>query len=181
MVYGELSERWLSERLLRVVGLSLGSMTLMGLVVLGGGSPVFAHALETNYAFDLLQSELDFTSTFSTGEPLGQGVVKIYAPGDRETPWIELTTDDQGRFAFHPDLNQPGEWRIEIEEGGHGDIWTVPVTAAGVEFDGISEAGHQDIHYGEVSHTMGWIAGVGGAFFGVLVYQVRKTWHTWGF
>ena len=140
--------------------------------VLNFAPTALAHTLDTNYAFDLMQSNLKFTSTFSTGEPLEQGVVEIYAPGNTESPWQTLETDESGSFSFAPDLQQPGEWTVKIGQGGHSDLWTIPVNNTGnIEFDQISQATPQDVHYADLNS--GW-AGLLGAIFGALVYYGYK-------
>jgi len=106
-----------------------------------------AHAVETNYAMDLLTTELEFTSTFSTGEPMQNAEVLVYAPGNPTEPWITGKTDDAGRFAFMPDTKQVGEWTVHIQKEGHADILKVPVTGEGVRFDQISFGPKLDLHY----------------------------------
>lgn len=96
-----------------------------------------AHMIETD--FSLFEQELEFTSTFSTGEPVEDAQVRIYAPDNPDEPWGELTTDETGSFSFVPDASIPGDWEIRIEKDlGHGDIWTVPVNAMGIDYENIS-------------------------------------------
>lgn len=159
---------------LRPLLISLALTIVFWLGSLGFTPAVWAHALETNYAFDLMQSSLKFTSTFSTGDPLDKGTVEIYAPGNSETPWQTLETDDTGSFSFLPDPEQPGEWTVKIGEGGHSDQWTVPVTEKGVEFDQISQGLNQDLHYASLGSL--W-AGLLGAALGGLLYAGYKFWR----
>ncbi|WP_448573054.1 carboxypeptidase regulatory-like domain-containing protein [Trichothermofontia sp.] len=105
-----------------------------------------AHMVESNY---ILTDQLEFTSTFSTGEPFQDAPVKVYAPNNPDQPWLETKTDANGKFAFKPDPKLPGNWEVQIGEGGHFDSYTVPVAAMGVELDQIVEAGKQDVHYAE--------------------------------
>jgi nickel transport protein len=109
-------------------------------------APVAAHALQTNYAFDLMKADLSFTASFSTGEPLVHGTVQIFAPDNAETPWKTLETDSQGHFSFLPDLNKPGNWTVQIGTEGHRDQWTIPVIGQGIQFEEISEGLHYQIH-----------------------------------
>ncbi len=98
---------------------------------------VLAHMIETD--FNMFEQELEFTSTFSTGEPVEEAQVLIYAPDNPDKPWGELTTDETGSFSFTPDASIPGDWEIRIEKDlGHGDIWTVPVNAMGIDYENIS-------------------------------------------
>lgn len=138
-------------------------------------SPAFAHALETYYGFDLMNAALTFTSGFSDGEALEGATVEIYAPGDAETPWTTLTTDANGKFSFLPDPQQPGEWTVKIGEGGHSDIWSIPVTPDGVVFEEISEGLNTDIHYADTRSRSGWL-GLGSAVIGGLLYYGYKFW-----
>jgi hypothetical protein len=152
----------------------------LAIVLLAGSlnstAPAWAHTLDTNYAFDLMQSNLKFTSVFSTGEPLEKGTVEIYAPGNSETPWQTLETDESGSFSFTPDPQQPGEWTVKIGQGDHGDQWTIPVgNSGGIEFDQISQAGTEDIHYANLGSP--W-SGLLGAAFGALVYYGYKVWRS---
>lgn len=120
-----------------------------------------AHMIETNYVLDNL---LEFQSTFSTGEPVQQATVQIYAPNNPDEPWIELTTDDDGRFAFMPDPTLPGEWDVHIRQGFHEDIWTVPVVETGeVDFNNISDAAdsHPLIAHWPGSHGAGVAVALG--------------------
>lgn len=121
--------------------LALGAIALLP-------SAALAHAVETNYIVEA--SQVNFQSSFSTGEPLEGATVEIYAPNQPEQPWIELTTDPEGRFAFAPDPALTGEWEIVIQKEGHGDIWTVPVEQTGIAADKISAGPGSDIHYAAV-------------------------------
>ena len=120
------------------------AVALAFFVCLGFPADAFAHMVETNY---LLDNQLEFQSTFSTGEPFKEAEVTIYAPNNPDEPWLVTTTDDEGRFAFMPDLSIPGDWDIYIQKEGHEDIWTVPVHDGTIEYNNISDAGSQDIHY----------------------------------
>lgn len=105
-----------------------------------------AHAVETDY---LLTGEslLEFQSRYSTGEPMQGATVEIYAPNNPEEPWIQLTTDEEGRFAFTPDDSIQGDWEVVIKQEGHGDIWTVPVGETGIDLQNISLDTAKDVHY----------------------------------
>lgn len=109
---------------------------VMVVVLLGMPQAAMAHAVETNY---LLDDMLKFQSTFSTGEPLQYADVQIFAPDNLDEPWQEMTTDEEGRFAFMPDLTIQGDWNVDIKKDYHEDIWTIPVGPNGVEFDNISD------------------------------------------
>lgn len=159
--------------MLKTIVLSWVATILLFLASFIQVSPAFAHALETNYGFDLIKSALTFTTGFSTGEPFVGGVVEIYAPGDTETPWETLTTDESGQFSFLPDAQKPGEWTVKIGQEGHSDMWTIPVTTQGVEFEEISEGLTTDIHY--AGFRSGWL-GLASALLGGLLYFAYTSW-----
>ncbi|WP_080811828.1 carboxypeptidase-like regulatory domain-containing protein [Halomicronema hongdechloris] len=115
------------------------------LAVVGLPAKALAHAVETHYVLD---DVLEFQSTYSTGEPMAEATVEIYAPNNSEEPWLVTTTDELGRFSFLPDASLPGDWDVVIRQEGHGDILTVPVEAdGGIDVDAIVNRLSQDIHY----------------------------------
>ncbi len=105
-----------------------------------------AHSVETNYLVDI-NKQLELETVFSTGEPLQGATVRVYAPGNSQTPWLEGKTDENGKFTFKPDSKIPGDWEVSIKDQGHADILTVPVDDKGVEVDEISEAMGVHMHY----------------------------------
>lgn len=138
-------------------------------ILCGFSDAALAHAIETDYAFDLIRSELAFTSTFSNGEAVAGAEVKIYAPNSPEQPWAEAVMDEQGNFSFLPDTSMPGEWKIQIKQEGHEDIWVIPVNQNQIEFDKISRTDQSDLHYAQYSRRS-WQAGLLGVSLGTLLY-----------
>lgn len=126
----------------RLLGVTLGIAGTLGLA-----SAAWGHAVQTDYLFDLITAELEFTATFSTGEPMEEATVEIYAPNDSDTPWRTTTTDANGTFSFLPDESIQGEWRVEIGSDGHQDILLVPVGEDGVDYNRISSVENRDVHY----------------------------------
>lgn len=113
----------------------------VGLLILLGQAPAaLAHAAQTDYFVDLFASELqlEFTASFSTGEPMAEATVVVYAPGDHDTPWETTTTDANGHYTFRPDEELVGDWRIEFEQDGHKDIRIIPLDDLGIDYQGIS-------------------------------------------
>lgn len=106
-------------------------------LVLGLPTKVFAHAVQTNF---VMTSDLELQSVFSTGEPFQQAEVKVFAPNNPNEPWLQGTTDEKGNFSFKPDPSIPGNWEVQIGEGGHADYLTVPVTEQGVDEKQISDS-----------------------------------------
>ena len=55
---------------------------------------------------------------YSTGEKMSYREAKVYSPSDEKFAVQTGRTDEQGRFAFVPDV--PGEWRVIVrDEEGH--------------------------------------------------------------
>ncbi len=104
------------------------------LATLGLSGPAFAHTVETDYLINA-QSALETRSHYSTGQPMEKSVVRVYSPSDPSKPWMETTTDAEGRFAFQPDLKVHGDWIVKIGQSDHGDIVTVQVTDQGAAVD----------------------------------------------
>ncbi len=149
----------------------LGSLLTLS-ATLGIASAAWGHSVETDYFVDLFSDELAFTSTYSTGEPMAEATVTIYAPNNPDIPWQEGTTDEGGNFAFLPDESIPGDWRIEFGQGGHQDIWVIPVTGNGIDYENISQDFHQDIHYAELApELLGISAALG---LGIIVVATRR-------
>ncbi|NEQ97875.1 MAG: carboxypeptidase regulatory-like domain-containing protein [Cyanothece sp. SIO2G6] len=119
-----------------ITTLTFASAGTVGIGPFELGQPAAAHMIETDY--NLLDQALEFTSTFSTGESVPDAQVSIYAPNNLDEPWLELTTDEDGRFSFTPDQSIPGDWEIHIEKDlGHQDFWTVPVNSTGIDYHNI--------------------------------------------
>jgi len=117
-------------------------------MLLGGASAAWAHAAQTDYFVDLFAAELqlEFTASFSTGEPMADATVLVYTPEDRETPWEEAATDETGHYTFKPDADLVGDWRIEFKKEGHEDIRIVPIDDLGIDYQNISHGGNTDFH-----------------------------------
>jgi len=143
---------------------------LVLLTIVGFAPRSLAHMVESNY---ILTDQLEFTSNFSTGEPFQNAPVKVYAPNNPDQPWLETTTDVEGKFAFKPDPKIPGNWEVQIGEGGHFDSYTVPVAATGVELDQIVDAGNQDMHFAESPHLLAGAALIMAGGLGV-AYLTRR-------
>lgn len=117
---------------------------LAALTVLALPTSALGHSVETNYVFN---DQLELQSLFSTGEPLQGATVQVFSPENPEQPWLEGKTDAEGRFAFEPDTQIPGNWEVMIRDQGHGDILTVPVDEQGVDVNLISGEMNLHMHY----------------------------------
>ncbi|MFK8186080.1 MAG: hypothetical protein AB8B99_22110 [Phormidesmis sp.] len=117
----------------------------------------FAHQVQTNYilkntpfATEAQGSDqtLELQTTFSNGQPLKGAKVKVYAPDQSLRPYKTGVTDGQGRYSFNPDESVTGEWEVQIQRQGHGDILYVPVTEEGINEDLLANSTEiQDTHY----------------------------------
>lgn len=150
---------------------------LISLVTTVGIAPVVqGHAIQTDYLVDLLAPtpELSFQASYSTGEPVGEATVLVYAPGDPETPWLEGTTDTAGTFRFVPDETLTGDWRLEFIQAGHQDILIVPVAADGIDYVNISQVGAADVHYAELNAvTIALLSAIGLGVLGSTLWKLR--------
>ncbi|MBE9138285.1 carboxypeptidase regulatory-like domain-containing protein [Nodosilinea sp. LEGE 07088] len=139
-------------------------LVALALALALGGFPAqaWAHQVETFYTLD---SQLEFQSLFSSGEPFVGATVNIYAPNNPDEPWMTTTTDSEGRFAFLPDESIPGDWEVSIEDDtqSHADYWTVPVGDKGIVYDGISLDSTEDVHYRAATAFMPLAISIGGA------------------
>ena len=64
---------------------------------------------------------------YSTGEKMSYREVRVFSPKDEKFAAQTGRTDEQGRFAFIPDV--PGEWRVIVrDEEGHQCIANVNVS-----------------------------------------------------
>ena len=151
-------------------------LLLSGSLLAGSAPAAFAHAAQTDYFVDLFAEELqlEFTASFSTGEPMSDAEVIVYAPGDRETPWQEATTDEAGQFTFKPDEELVGDWRIEFERDGHKDIRIVPLDDAGIDYQNISDAGDTEFH--ELAHLRMGLAAVSAVALGTGAIVMQRRW-----
>ncbi|WP_013324564.1 carboxypeptidase-like regulatory domain-containing protein [Gloeothece verrucosa] len=150
-------------------------LPLMFLTILGLPTRAFAHAIETNFAMSSdFARKLEMKTTYSTGEPLQQAKVIVYAPDNHSKPWLETTTDDKGRFVFVPDTSIPGEWEIQIiKEEGHEDYLSIPVDSKGIEVNHISQGLKRDIHYAFIPFNPLQTALVAGGM-GLTVFLFRR-------
>ncbi|NJN29808.1 MAG: DUF4198 domain-containing protein [Synechococcales cyanobacterium RM1_1_8] len=119
-------------------------LPLVAIATLAIPTKALGHAVETRYVFE---DQLQLQTLFSHGEPLADATVQVFSPDHPEKPWLEGKTDSEGRFAFTPDKQIPGNWEVIIKEQGHGDILTVPVSKEGVDVNLISQEMNVHMHY----------------------------------
>ncbi|MGB3202027.1 MAG: carboxypeptidase-like regulatory domain-containing protein [Nodosilinea sp.] len=100
---------------------------LLALGLASGASPGLAHGVTVEHR---QVSSVELEARFETGEPMVNAQVLVYAPSNPSEVWQQGTTDDQGRFSFAPDPDQPGSWEVMVRQAGHGVLTTIPVEAA---------------------------------------------------
>ena len=112
---------------------------------------------------------VNINAAYDGGQPMANAQVTVYAPNDPSTPWSTGTTDEQGRFTFTPDADQPGNWEVKVRQAGHGDIVSVPVgeTAAEAEGQAVSDS------YTPAQKVLLGAAGAWG-FLGTALFFARK-------
>jgi nickel transport protein len=103
------------------VGLAL---LLMSILLLVSYAPAYAHGAKIDYR---INTTIDITATYDSGEPMAQAQVSVFAPDDPQTPWLTGTSDAEGKFSFSPDPAKPGTWDIQVRQAGHGDIIHLPI------------------------------------------------------
>jgi nickel transport protein len=99
---------------------------LLPLIVLSGiGWQVKAIAHGVAIEYQSTQA-YEIRAVYDSGEPMAEVQVAVFAPSNPTEPWLQGTTDREGRFLFTPDA--PGNWEVQIRQAGHGDIVTIPVS-----------------------------------------------------
>ncbi|MBD1917023.1 carboxypeptidase regulatory-like domain-containing protein [Phormidium sp. FACHB-322] len=96
----------------------------------GWALPAIAHGVTVEHR---QVSSVEINAQFETGEPMANAQVLVYAPNQLAEPWQQGTTDDQGRFSFTPDADQPGSWEVMVRQAGHGVVTIIPVEAPSPE------------------------------------------------
>lgn len=104
--------KWLSPLL------SLGILTQSGEALAHGAHITYQEA-----------PGIQIIATYDQGDAMNNAQVVIYAPDDPATPWLKGETDSQGSFSFVPDVNQPGNWDIQVRQAGHGAMISIPIGA----------------------------------------------------
>ncbi|MBD0336915.1 MAG: carboxypeptidase regulatory-like domain-containing protein [Cyanobacteria bacterium Co-bin13] len=90
-----------------------------------GAAPALAHGAVLNYQ---AANSIQLEAAYDNGEPMVGAQILVYSPEDPSEPWLEGTTDDQGRFLFTPDSTLPGNWEATVRQAGHGSVITIPLT-----------------------------------------------------
>ena len=95
---------------------------LLGLAFLAG--PAFAHGVGYRDA-GMKSIALEFF--YSTGEKMSYREARVFSPKDPKFAAQTGRTDEQGRFAFIPDVS--GDWIVIVrDEEGHQCTAVIPVT-----------------------------------------------------
>lgn len=96
----------------------LATVITLGLVV----PKVLAHGVDLRYQ---PQQVIRVTAQYESGQPLAEATVQVFAPDRPQEAVISGTTNAQGEFQFVPD--RPGQWQVQVRQGGHGGLLTIPV------------------------------------------------------
>lgn len=67
-------------------------------------------------------TSVKITVRYSTGEPMANGRIQIFAPGNSSSPWQTGTLNNQGEYTFSPNLSQRGRWTVRVESEGHSNF-----------------------------------------------------------
>ena len=87
------------------------------LIMLAIPAKASAHGAHIQYT----SSTIEITAKYDNGEPMAGAQVTIYAPDDLSNAWQTGTLDDEGHFTFTPDTSKPGNWKVKVRLGGHGE------------------------------------------------------------
>lgn len=70
---------------------------------------------------------LEIIAKFDNGQPMSNAQVVIYAPDNPRQPWLQGTTDKEGKFVFTPDYSITGNWDVKVRVAGHGGVINIPI------------------------------------------------------
>lgn len=105
------------------------TLTLIAATVAIAGYSLRSLAHGVNVESEPIQS-LQMRASFDSGDPMAEAQVTIYSPANPETPWQELSADENGYFIFTPDPAIAGDWEVQVRKAGHGDLVRVTVDEA---------------------------------------------------
>lgn len=131
------------------------SVFLLLLFILVGSVPIAeAHGVELSYSISTVLREADMVGAdgdkhtmtlevvqidvegkFEGGDPMSDGQVTVYAPDDPANAWLTGDCDDNGHFAFVPDMAKTGVWEIQVREAGHGGWLRIDIQDSLLEAD----------------------------------------------
>lgn len=115
----------------------MGFMAVVALGVFSLATAAFAHGTGVRTSPD---RPLAMEFYYSTDEPMAYAEAKVYSPADAKFAYQEGMTDDNGRFAFVPNVD--GEWRVVVLQEGHRAEAKVNVVMAELNSnDGSAPAG----------------------------------------
>jgi len=100
-------------------------ISLIILPILTRATKVYAHGSKINYRET---KAIEIQATYDDGTPMANAQIVIYAPNNRNIPWMKAQTDAEGKFTFIPDYETEGNWDVKVRQSGHGDIISIPVS-----------------------------------------------------
>ncbi len=100
-------------------------ISLIILPILTRATQVYAHGSKINYR---ATKAIEIQATYDDGTPMANAQIVIYAPNNRNIPWMKAQTDAEGKFTFIPNEEIDGNWDVKVRQSGHGDIISIPVS-----------------------------------------------------
>jgi nickel transport protein len=128
--------------------------------------PAWSHGAEVSATWT---QQVQVRAVYESGHPMAQAQVTIFAPRDATQSWARGTTDDEGRFSFVPDPEQPGTWTVQVWHAGHGARVTVTTTPNFVQSDHAPVGSTTPWQKALMTVLVGW-----GALGTILFFRRRK-------
>lgn len=149
------------------------TILLSGLLLLASMPFMMAHGVITEVSIE--SPSIIVKSSYSPSEPLKGASVKVFGHGNEESPYQTGKTDDNGFFAFVPDIT--GEWIFMVDDQqGHMKKVTITVN------DGFftSDNNHLSPAAGlpkltKVLVGLTWIFGLTSLFYGIRSWQTSRS------
>lgn len=149
------------------------SLTLFTLLAITGGiSPGMAHGVKIN---SRSSQAIEIEAMYDSGEPMSNGQVTIYAPDEPSTPWLEGTTDDQGRFLFIPDLGKLGNWEVKVRQTGHGNLISIPIQGSADSTAPVILSHNSSSNYSPMQTTVMMVSIIWGCIGTALYFSQKKS------
>ncbi len=104
--------------------MSLHSDPVKGLLlsasVLFASFPVLGHGARV--VWEVQGDSIHISAAFDDGLPMDRAQVTVFSATEPSEPYISGMTDENGEFAFLPDIEQSLSWDVQVRKAGHGDM-----------------------------------------------------------
>ncbi len=104
--------------------MSLHSDPVKGLLlsasVLFASFPVLGHGARV--VWEVQGDSVHISAAFDDGLPMDGAQVTVFSAAEPSAPYISGMTDENGEFAFLPDIEQSLSWDVQVRKAGHGDM-----------------------------------------------------------